>query len=184
MNSDLEALALADAIGALDDDERQDLRGLVALLAPDVQARVARLYDVTLGVAASAEAYQPSPHVRQALLAKIAAPSNYTITAGEGRWIDPGLPGVRLKVLALDRARDLVTILVHAEPGARYPAHGHSTPEECYIIRGSVLIEGRLLRAGDFHHAETGSAHGEISTDEGAEVLIVGSAADYLPESR
>jgi hypothetical protein len=37
------------------------------------------------------------------------------------------------------------------------------------VIRGSVVIDGRVLRAGDFHHADAGSDHGEITTIEGAE---------------
>ena len=39
----------------------------------------------------------------------------------------------------------------------------------------------RVLRAGDFHHADADSDHGEIMTTEGAEVLLVGAIEDYLP---
>ncbi len=46
---------------------------------------------------------------------------------------------------------------------------------------GSVVIDGRVLRAGDFHHADEDSHHGEITTTEGAEVLVVGAIEDYLP---
>jgi anti-sigma factor ChrR (cupin superfamily) len=178
---DVEALALADAIGALDRDERALLQRRVDELAPDIAVEVARLYDTVLPIAASAEPQVPSPSIRAALLAKISSPPNYTVTVDAGAWIDPGLPGVRIKVLALDRERDRVIMLLRAEAGARQPAHHHSAPEECYVIRGSVVIEGRVLRAGDFHHAEPGSDHGEISTTEGAEVLLVASASDYLP---
>jgi quercetin dioxygenase-like cupin family protein len=73
-----------------------------------------------------------------------------------------------------------VTLLIKGEPGARYPAHRHSGPEECYVISGSLHVEGQLLRAGDFHHAEAGSDHGELWTDEGAVVLLVAAASDYL----
>jgi anti-sigma factor ChrR (cupin superfamily) len=71
-------------------------------------------------------------------------------------------------------------MLLKAEPGARYPAHRHSGPEECYVISGSVTVEGRVLHAGDFHHAEGDSDHGEQWTDEGVEVLLVAAASDYL----
>ena len=47
------------------------------------------------------------------------------------------------------------------------------------MISGSLTVEGRVLRAGDFHHAEGDSDHGELSTDEGVEVLLVASASDY-----
>lgn len=43
------------------------------------------------------------------------------------------------------------------------------------------MIDGRTLGAGDFHHADAGSEHGEITTLDGAEVLIVGAIEDYLP---
>ena len=49
------------------------------------------------------------------------------------------------------------------------------------MIRGSLVVEGQLLRAGDFHHAEGDSDHGELHTDEGVEVLLVAAASDYLP---
>jgi anti-sigma factor ChrR (cupin superfamily) len=84
-------------------------------------------------------------------------------------------------VLAVDRARSLVTLLIRADPGAVYPPHKHHGPEDCYVISGSVVIDGRVLRAGDFHHADEDSEHGEISTTEGADVLIVGAVDDYLP---
>ena len=47
------------------------------------------------------------------------------------------------------------------------------------MISGSVSVEGRLLRAGDFHHAEGESDHGVLWTDEGVEVLLVASASDH-----
>jgi hypothetical protein len=47
------------------------------------------------------------------------------------------------------------------------------------VISGSVIVEGRVLRAGDFHHAEGDSDHGEAWTDEDVELLLVASASDY-----
>ena len=181
---DVQVLALADAIGALDPDERQDLEDRLAALPADARAEVAHLYDAAVEIASTAIGEAPSPHVRTALLAKIAEPSNHTVMASEGEWVQTPVPGVRMKILALDRARNRVTMLVRGEPGATYPAHRHTGPEECYVIRGSVIVEGRLLRAGDFHHAEGESDHDALHTDEGVEVLLVASASDYLPEMR
>jgi anti-sigma factor ChrR (cupin superfamily) len=179
--ADVEALALADAAGALDPDEQRELQARVAVLPPDAQRQVARLYDATLIVAAAADQARPSPQVRSRLLASLDAPAKYTLGADEGEWMAPGLPGIRVKILAVDRQRGLMTMLLRAEAGARYPAHHHSAPEECYVISGSVVIGGRVLRAGDFHHADADSDHGEISTTDGAEVLIVGAIDDYMP---
>jgi hypothetical protein len=48
------------------------------------------------------------------------------------------------------------------------------------VISGSLNVEGQVLRAGDFHHAEAESDHSDQWTDEGVEVLLVGAASDYL----
>jgi quercetin dioxygenase-like cupin family protein len=177
---DIQALALADAIGALDPDERRELKARLAALPVEVRAEVAHLYDASVDIASSAVGETPSPGIRDSLIDRIAAPSNHTIAAADGAWVDSPVPGVRMKILAIDRARDRVTMLLKGEPGARYPAHRHSGPEECYVISGSVFIEGQILHAGDFHHAESESDHAESWTDEGVEVLLVASASDYL----
>jgi quercetin dioxygenase-like cupin family protein len=177
---DIQALALADAIGALDPDERRDLEARLAALPPGVRAEVAHLYDASVEIAASASGEEPSRGVRDTLLASVAARSNHTITSTDGVWVETQVPGVRMKILAIDRARDRVTMLVKGEPGVRYPAHRHTGPEECYVISGSLVIEGQVLRPGDFHYAEAESEHGEIWTDEGMEVLVVATASDYV----
>jgi anti-sigma factor ChrR (cupin superfamily) len=179
---DVQALALADAIGALDPDERRDLEDRLVHLPAEVRAEVAHLYDAAVEIASTAIGKAPSPDVRAALLAKVAIPSNHTITTSDSDWVQSPVPGVRMKILAIDRQRDRVTMLLRGEPGATYPAHRHTGPEDCYVIRGSVIIEGQLLRAGDFHHAEGESDHGELRTDEGVEVLLVAAASDYLPD--
>jgi anti-sigma factor ChrR (cupin superfamily) len=180
---DIQALVLADAIGALDPDERRDLQARLAALPRALRAEAAHLYDASVEIAASTLGETPSPEVREALLTRIAAPTNHTITAADGEWLETRMPGISMKVLAIDRACDRVTMLLRGEPGARYPAHRHSAPEECYVISGSLHIEGRVLRAGDFHHAEGESDHGEAWTDEGMEVLLVAAASDYLGQS-
>jgi anti-sigma factor ChrR (cupin superfamily) len=177
---DIQGLALADAMGALDPEERLDLEARLTALPADMRAEVAHLYDVSLAIASTAVPATPSPRVREALLARIAAPSNHTVTAADGEWIETPMRGVRMKILAIDRVRDRVTMLLKAAPGARYPAHRHSGPEECFVLSGSLIVEGQVLRAGDFHHAEGESDHAELWTDEGVEVLLVAAASDYL----
>jgi len=179
---DVQALALADAIGALDPDERRDLEHRLAALPAGVRDEVARFYDAAVEIAAGSPGEAPSPDVRAALLARIAVPSNHTVTASDGEWVQTPVRGIRMKILAIDRERDRVTMLLRGEPGATYPAHRHTGPEECYVIRGSLVVEGQLLQAGDFHHAEGASAHDALHTDEGVEVLLVAAASDYLPD--
>jgi anti-sigma factor ChrR (cupin superfamily) len=178
---DVEALALADSVGALDPDERLELEARLAELSPEEQAQVARLYDTAMAVAATSDALDPPAHVRERVLAATRTPTRYTVWGGDADWAETGLPGLRAKVLAVDKLRSLATLLIRAEPGAVYPSHKHHGPEECFVLRGSIVIDGRVLRAGDFHHADEDSDHGEITTTEGAEVLVVGAIEDYLP---
>jgi anti-sigma factor ChrR (cupin superfamily) len=178
---DVEALAMADAIGALDADEQADLHLRLAALSPEAQAAVAYLYDTAALIGAGVDQVDPPAHVRDRVLAATRAPGRYTVAADPADWTPTGLPGIDARVLAVDRVRRLATLLIRAEPGAIYPPHRHSGPEECYVVRGSIVIDGRVLRAGDFHHADEDSTHGDITTTEGAEVLIVGAIADYLP---
>lgn len=180
MSEELEALVLADAIGALDEDEQRELRVQIEALTPAEQQVVARLYDATLHVAATVEPRDPPAHVRERVLAATREPAHYTLRATDS-WDDSGLPGITSKVLAIDRPRGLVTLLLRGDVGARYPAHKHSGPEECYVIRGSISIGGLVLRAGDFHHADTDSDHDELLALEPTEVILIGAIADYLP---
>ena len=179
--AELEALVLADSVGALDPDERVDLQARLDALTPEQRSEVAYLYDIASTVALTAPVLEPPAHVRERVLAATREPVRYTVWAADAEWVDTGMRGIRSRILTVDKARSLVTLLIRAEPGAVYPSHKHRGPEDCFIISGSVLMDGRVLRAGDFHHADAESEHGEITTTDGAEVLIVGSVEDYLP---
>ena len=178
---DLKDLVLADAIGALDPDERVGLRARLDALTSQQRSEVASQYDAAMAVALTVPPLEPPAHVRERVLAAARTPARYTAWAADAAWIATGLPGIRARILAVDKARSLVTLVIRAEPGAVYPPHKHHGPEECFVISGTVVIDGRVLRPGDFHHADEGSDHGEITTTEGAEVLIIGAVDDYLP---
>ena len=66
---DLEALALADAIGALDAEDRLALEARVATLGPDQRAAIASLYDVALALGATVDQAEPPAHVREQVMA-------------------------------------------------------------------------------------------------------------------
>lgn len=180
MTDDLETLVMADAIGALGEEEQRSLHAQLRLLSAEDQDAVARLYDTALVLAASGEAYDPPPLARDRILAAATQPATYTVPAAAA-WMDSGHSGILAKILAVDRTRGLVTMLLKGDPGAVYPSHKHSTPEECYVVRGQIAIGGLVLKAGDFHHADTDTEHDEIVVLDSAEVILVGSIADYLP---
>ena len=178
---ELEALVLADSVGALDADERVELQARLDALTVEQRSEVARLYEAATTIALSLPPQEPPSRVRDRLREAIGKPTRYTVWAADSEWTDTGLPGIRARVLAVDTARSLVTLVIRAEPGSVYPSHKHHGPEECFVISGSVVIDGRVLSAGDFHHADENSEHREITTTDGAEVLIIGAVEDYLP---
>ncbi|MES1256167.1 MAG: cupin domain-containing protein [Acidobacteriota bacterium] len=133
----------------------------------------------------------PRPDVKARLLARLAetahtgglppVPEGFSFSFANEGWQPYPLPGIRLKVLAIDRARDCATILIEAAAGARFPAHHHGGAEECYVISGDAHSLGRRLGPGDFIHADAGTDHDELYTEGGATVLLVVRPEDYIP---
>jgi quercetin dioxygenase-like cupin family protein len=143
---------------------------------------------LVLGLARAADVgVSPHPDVRRRLLSRLVetarpVPPGFSFRLGDDEgWQPHPVPGIRMKVLALNRERGYATLLLDVAPGVRLPAHHHGGAEECYVISGSLVACGRRIGAGDFHHADAGSDHGELWTDEGCRVLLVVAPEDYLP---
>lgn len=176
---DLEELAALDAAGALDEAEQRDLQARLACASPDERAAIAHLYELAAQLAVERATRDPAPGLRARLMDRVKTSRLYSLRSGEGTWKAGPVPGTRVKLLSMDRARNSATLLMRVDPGARYPAHHHSGGEDCYVISGEILVGGQRLHAGDFHRAEADSEHGVLASDTGAEVLLVVSAADY-----
>ena len=93
------------------------------------------------------------------------------------------VPGIRMKVLSVNTRSGYATLLLDVQPGTHFPSHHHDGDEECYVVSGIVITLGRRLGPGDFVHADAGTDHGELWTDEGAMVLLVVPPEDYLHHS-
>jgi quercetin dioxygenase-like cupin family protein len=138
---------------------------------------------VALALAQLAGGSAPRPIVKARLMARITelapAPSGFTFRmAADDQWQPHPVPGIRMKVLSVNRKSGYTTLLLDVKPGTRFPAHHHDGDEECYVISGSVNTLGRRLGPGDFLHADAGTDHAELWTDEGARVLLVVPADD------
>ena len=133
---------------------------------------------VTVALATLVSGPEPRPIVKERLMARIAAgratPPGFTVRLrSDDDWLPHPVPGIRMKVLAVNKRSGYATLLLDVAPGTRFPAHHHGGDEECYVISGSVLTLGRRLGPGDFLHADAGTDHGELWTDEGAQVLLI-----------
>lgn len=156
-------------------------------MTDDLRADVIEFDDtVALALASlAASTAAPRPEVKQRLLASLAGPPPAGFAfrfASDAEWLPHPVPGIRMKVLAFNRAAGYTTLLLDVAPGARFPAHHHTGAEECYVLSGSLYACDRRMTAGDFLHADANTDHGELWTEEGCRVLLVVPPEDYLPE--
>ncbi len=100
--------------------------------------------------------------------------------AADDDWRPHAVPGIRMKVLSVNRAAGYATLLLDVAPGTRFPAHHHAAAEECYVLDGSLHTCARRLGPGDFVHADAGTDHAELWTEGGCRVLLVTALDDHL----
>ncbi|RCS56838.1 cupin domain-containing protein [Parvibium lacunae] len=92
-----------------------------------------------------------------------------TLNLDQGEWHTWG-PGVEGKLLAEENGAE--SCLIWMQPGASWPSHPHPAEEETLVIQGELIADGVVLKAGDFHLAQAGSAHGELLAPHGALFFI------------
>ena len=135
-----------------------------------------------LALAESVAGPEPRPEVKTQLLARLSVPplpAGFSVRLdAEDDWLQHPVPGIRMKVLSVNRRSGYATLLLDVAPGTRFPEHDHDGDEECYVISGSVVTVGRQFVAGDFIHANAGTHHEELRTDTGARVLLVVPSSD------
>jgi len=201
MKENMEDLAMLYAIGARDGKELEYLRRLLNEHDPEATRLVHQWNDVmtTLSLA-SDRTVRPAERVRHELMRAIQtqhATERSTEGPGSARfehargistiypdrleWQKHPVPGVSFKVLSENKKRGYVTMLMKVEPRTVFPAHHHSGEEECYILSGSIILNGKRLGAGVLHHGDEDSEHDVLSTDEGALLLLVVAREDYIP---
>ncbi len=94
-----------------------------------------------------------------------------TVRTEEGTWVAIS-DKVSVKILRQDSASNSQTALWKLDAGATIPSHTHPVEEECYIINGSVNFGDHHLQQGDFEIFPAGLDHGEMSSANGALILL------------
>lgn len=139
----------------------------------------------------------PPPHLKVRILSRIASdsegparpvslppggravlPGVNAVLVADTEWIPAPLPGLDYKLLHRDDARGYTTRLLRFAPGSTYPAHRHGATEEVFIVAGSVVLNGVMLRAGDYCRSEAGTTETAAFSAEGGMAIIVSSDAD------
>mgnify|MGYP000857560733 CR=1 FL=1 len=98
----------------------------------------------------------------------------------EKRWRDVG---AGLSVLDLHEENGRKIQLVRLLPGGRILAHKHAGTEVTYVVKGSLVIDGARLRAGEVLVAPPGTMHRDTYSAEGAELVLECSPEDELLRS-
>ncbi|MBS1826008.1 MAG: cupin domain-containing protein [Acidobacteria bacterium] len=146
-------------------------------------------------LAFAAPLLRPRPELRARLLANLKPQESVQVwrdwsdtppapihkfASEEGAWEPIDIPGIRVKRLYVDPAKDIVSLLIQMDPGTSYPSHRHAGPEHCYVISGDLEVGGLALKTGDYQVANTSSVHTVTSTKNGCTILIISSMKDEL----
>ena len=192
-------LASLYALGALEGAEAHAFEAEMRI-NPELHAMVAELQRTSdLVTMASPQVSLPGS-LREKVMARISVPESpkkpaarpmplplaplaglrFDESAQSRGWKPLPIPGASIKLLSFERERGYAVLLGKLEPGTRYPEHVNAGPEDFFILTGDLVVSGRKLVAGDFHHADGGSVHEENYSVEGCTLLAVLTAEDPL----
>ena len=96
------------------------------------------------------------------------------------QWRPGPFPGVWIKPLYLDQQQQRATSLVRMDPGTHYPSHRHNSAEEVFLLDGDFVLEGQVMRPGDYCNAQPDSIHGEGYTNAGCMFILSASQSDEI----
>lgn len=108
-------------------------------------------------------------------------PGVLLVRTSSAEWKN-AFPGVQYKDIHRDAGRHSRSILFRMEPGSKYPDHSHTFLEELFVLEGSAVVNGKLLRAGDYCRSEPGTSDQDIFSAEGA-VYLAFLTEESDPES-
>lgn len=199
----LQELAALNAVGALDGADLAELQRLLAEADPSAKAELAGFSDAAavLAVAAAPKRHAP-PSLKGRILGRVqekeeqralldhlqklcpAITGGFSFVPGResGGWQALPVAGASVKPLFVDPHRGYAVVLGKLEPGAGYPAHRHLLGEEVYVLSGDLHIGDHAMKAGDFHHADAGTAHDVNYSEQGCVILAVISTQDLLAQ--
>ena len=98
-----------------------------------------------------------------------------TIAANEIDWEDDQIlvlpEGVKSKVLAIDKSRNLMDMMGKFPPGYVEPRHTHDSSHNIVVLEGKMIVEGKTLERGGYVYAEPNIEHGPYEYPEGCVVF-------------
>jgi anti-sigma factor ChrR (cupin superfamily) len=180
-----DALTCAYALQALPAGEIAAAEAHIAV-CPDCRREWESLRPVVEAfVAWPTDMLRPTTSLQERLALRIVAETGKNpVPAPARQWSEPGweevAPGIECKLLATDRERHRISMLVRLVPGASYPAHDHADAEELHLLYGELWIDDRKLFPGDYNYGAPGAGDERVWSETGCTCLLVTSTNDVL----
>lgn len=183
-NRNIEEKIILNSLGVLNEEEKEKLKSIIKHSDDSLKREVSNFNNLaSLIPRLLNKNLAPSKNVKKKLFEKIKAKQDVDgnikekefgfIYADSNDWIQHSIEGIKIKQLAFNEKSGYAMLLMKVAPGTKYPAHHHNGAEECYVIEGDVYAQGKILGAGDFHHAEGGSDHNPLYTKNGCTLILV-----------
>ncbi|MBS0639569.1 MAG: cupin domain-containing protein [Acetobacteraceae bacterium] len=119
----------------------------------------------------------PPAAVWTAIRARIGAPGTKSSRRhDQGSWVRIA-PGAELRFLHVDPVGGGRSAFLRMDAGSAVPAHDHEELEECFVIDGTVVIDGEHYEPGDHVIAGAGTQHATIHAATPVRMLLHWSAA-------
>lgn len=173
------------AVGALPPEEMRAMEAHVAA-CPECGRELESLREVTESLASwPTDVLRPAPDLWNRLTQRIAAETGAPPVLPKGNerlepeWEEVA-PGISCKLLATDRERGRVSMLVRLAPGAAYPPHTHAGSEELHLLDGELWINDRKLHPGDFNQAVADTSDVRVWSETGCTCVLITSFHDVL----
>ncbi|TAG25539.1 MAG: hypothetical protein EAZ37_12600 [Burkholderiales bacterium] len=113
---------------------------------------------------------EANSRIKQSLMQKINDSALVHNVRRDDGWVNLG-KRVQAKVLHDDGTH--LSWLLKLLPGGGLPQHDHADgAEECMVLEGQLRLNGVDFFAGDYQVALTGSAHHEVSSEQGCLVYL------------
>ena len=153
---------------------------------PDCQRELQALRSMVAGFTAwPVDVLRPSPLLWNRLAERIGADTSafgappVAPERREPEWKDVA-PGISCKLLATDRERARVSMLVRLAPGTDYPAHRHAGVEDLYMLDGELIVDEARFYPGDHRRGQPGSADHRVWSQTGCTCVLITSTEDAL----
>jgi anti-sigma factor ChrR (cupin superfamily) len=157
---------------------REDSRAFAQRLKSDEALRAQVEYWEGMFASLPGEAAEPPPTgMFEKILDRIEGeganlPGTLTRRAGTANWFEIS-PGIKGRLLHVDRAQNRKHLLIRMEPGATYQPHAHDADEQTLVIEGDLSFGDLDMKAGDFHAATPLSSHPPGRTVNGCLVHVI-----------